>query len=303
MNAVTCSSRWRFCLLGAAGLLVLGTLTAVFSSNRSHSGERALPPAAERIAANGVVEGASRERALVPEVAGILGAVHVEMNQEVAAGTLLFELQNASQRAQVSVAEAELASAQAQLQHASIDYQRQQDLLRQHAVSKADFETQRYRLLSNQARAREVEARLQLAQAELAKTQVRAPMAGRVLHIHKEPGMLVGPVPGQLGRVEPVLVIADVSRRRVRAFVEELDCSRVQSGQPAVVTADGFAGREFSGKVREVASRMGKDAPQSDSPGEYRDVYYREVVIELDAGAELLVNLRVQVRIDVAAAR
>jgi hypothetical protein len=42
---------------------------------------------------------------------------------------------------------------------------------------------------------------------------------------------------------------------------------------------------------------MGKRAPQSDAPGEYKDVYYREVLIDLDAGVELPTNLLVRVRI------
>ncbi len=215
------------------------------------------------------------------------------MNQEVPAGALLFELANDSPQAQVALAEAELAAAQAQLQHAGADYQRHQNLVQQNAVSKADYENHLYRRLTNQARVREAEARLQLAQAELAKTRVRAPVAGRVLQIHKEPGVQVGPI----GRGEPVLRLADVSRRRVRAFVEELDAGRVQVGQAAVVTADGFPERECVGRVVEVAGRMGKDAPESDAPGEYKDVYYREVLIELDGGLDLPLNLRVQVRI------
>jgi hypothetical protein len=44
---------------------------------------------------------------------------------------------------------------------------------------------------------------------------------------------------------------------------------------------------------------MGKRAPQSDAPGEYKDVYYREVMIDLEGPEELPINLRVQVRIEV----
>jgi hypothetical protein len=94
-----------------------------------------------------------------------------------------------------------------------------------------------------------------------------------------------------------VLRLADVSRRRVRAFVEELDAGRIQVGQRVVATADGFPGQEYAGTVVEVAGRMGKDAPESDAPGEYKDVHYREAVIELAAGLDLPLGLRVQVRI------
>jgi multidrug resistance efflux pump len=94
-----------------------------------------------------------------------------------------------------------------------------------------------------------------------------------------------------------VLLLADLSRRRVRAFVEELDVAKVRVGQKARVTADGLAGQEFAGTVAVVLPRMGKRAPQSDAPGEYKDVYFREVLIELDHAQKLPTNLRVHVRI------
>jgi multidrug resistance efflux pump len=136
-------------------------------------------------------------------------------------------------------------------------------------------------------------ARWRSAQAELAKTRLLAPADGRVLQTFAEPGELAGPTSTQ-----PVLFVADLSKRRVRAFVEELDIAKVKVGQRTAVTADGFPGKEFPGKVSLVVFRMGKRATQSDAPGEYKDVYYREVLIDLDSPEELPLNLRVQVRIE-----
>jgi HlyD family secretion protein len=152
-------------------------------------------------------------------------------------------------------------------------------------------------LAAAQGRVAAAEAKLRLAQAELAKTRLLAPFDGRILRIYAEPGELAG-----LTTASPVLLFADASRRRVRAFVEELDSARVSVGQLAVVTADGFPGREFRGKVALVASRMGKRVLESDAPGEYKDLYFREVMIDLDAGIELALNMRVQARIRVAPA-
>jgi multidrug resistance efflux pump len=136
------------------------------------------------------------------------------------------------------------------------------------------------------------EARLRLSQAELEKTRLKAPCDGRVLRIFAEAGELAGPSTGR-----PVLLFADMSRRRVRAFVEELDATRVEVGHEATVRGDGLPGRLFTGVVSSVAPRMGQRAPESDAPGEYKDLYFREVVIDLDAGDELPLNLRVLVRI------
>jgi multidrug resistance efflux pump len=136
------------------------------------------------------------------------------------------------------------------------------------------------------------EAKLRVAEAGLAKTRLVAPSAGRVLQVFVEPGEVISPTMPQ-----PVLILADLSHHRVRAFVEELDVDRVHVGQSATVTVDGLPGRTFTGTVAVVVPRMGKRAPQSDAPNELKDLYYREVLIDLDAGDELPTNLRVQTRI------
>jgi multidrug resistance efflux pump len=136
------------------------------------------------------------------------------------------------------------------------------------------------------------EAKLHAAEAELAKTRLTSPTSGQVLQVFAEPGEMASPTSAQ-----PVLIVADLSRRRVRAFVEELDVARVEVGCRATVTADGIPGKTFTGQVALVLPRMGKRAPQSDAPNEMKDIYYREVMIDLDGGDELPTNLRVQVRI------
>jgi multidrug resistance efflux pump len=136
------------------------------------------------------------------------------------------------------------------------------------------------------------EAKLRAAEADLAKTRLTALTPGKVLQVFAEPGEMASP-----GSAQPVLLMADLSKRRVRAFVEELDVDRIAVGQAAFVTADGLPGKTFTGKVSVAVPRMGRRAPQSDAPNEMKDLYFREVIIDLDGGDELPTNLRVQVRI------
>ncbi|HEV3166203.1 MAG TPA: efflux RND transporter periplasmic adaptor subunit [Isosphaeraceae bacterium] len=149
-----------------------------------------------------------------------------------------------------------------------------------------------------EGRVHAAEARLGLAQAELAKTRLLASCDGRVLQIFADPGEMAGP-----SSTQPVMLLADLSKRRIRAFIEELDADRVQVGQPAVVTADGFPNKSFAGRVAVVIPRMGRRALQTDTPGEYKDLYFREAMIDLEEGAELPLNLRVQARIKPAPAK
>jgi multidrug resistance efflux pump len=138
------------------------------------------------------------------------------------------------------------------------------------------------------------EARIQLAEAELAKTRLVAPSDGIALQTFAEPGEVTGP-----SSTQPILILANMATRRVRAFVEELDVAHLREGQEAVVTAEGFPGKEFAGKVVVIVPRMGKRAPQSDQPNEYKDLYFQEVLIDLQPGTQLPLNLRVRTTIHI----
>lgn len=331
-----------------AGVLGQFYLTGLSQPPLQKPGGRQPVEAPDRIAANGVVEGAHSEAALRFEVTGIIAAIHVREGQEVRRGALLVELANESQKHQVSLAKAELAIARAQLERlrngerlerrrassaveaarravleqAQADYKRSQQLMHRNAGSGEQLDNDHFKMLRAKAelaeaaaehalveaparkedieaaegRVASAEARLHLAEADLAKTRLLARSSGRILRVHAELGELA-----TLNSAQPLLTIADLSHLRVRAFIEELDAGRVRAGQRAVVTADGYPGQEFPGTVSLVIPRMGKRAPQSDEANEYKDMYFREVLIDLDSTAtDLPVNLRVQVRIDAA---
>ncbi|MGE3806998.1 MAG: efflux RND transporter periplasmic adaptor subunit, partial [Gemmataceae bacterium] len=217
----------------------------------------------EVVAANGVIEGARREVELRPEVGGMLTRLHVRENQPVQAGALLFEVGNEAQSAQVELARAELEAARVDAEQAESDWRRSTRLVARSAMSMESYENDKFRRARCEARLTEARARLKLAEAELSKTRVVAPFAGQVLQVFVESGASVGP-----SSPRPVLRLADLSRRRVRAFIEELDMARVQPGQRAIITVDGMPGREFPGTAAERASRMGKTSVSGDSPDE-----------------------------------
>lgn len=97
------------------------------------------------------------------------------------------------------------------------------------------------------ARAQEAAAAamVELARSQIAKTQVRAPRSGMVLARLAEPGEVVAP--GQ-----PVAIIADLSRVRLRVFIGERDLGRVRLGAEARIRVDAFPDRFFPARVAQV---------------------------------------------------
>jgi multidrug resistance efflux pump len=280
------------CYVGLSLGFLSGAGLGLVGRQNPPPGQPVVLPPSGWIAANGMSEGKREELALRSEVTGTLRAVQVRTGDPVRAGQPLAVLENETQKAHLELAEAELRHAQVELEQATVDLRRAREAGR--GVSPQEKDRSQFAQRLAQHRLEEARARLHTAQAAHAKTELRAPWDGCVLRVFAEPGAQVGPT-----SAKPILLLADASRRQVRALVEELDALQVRVGQRAVVTADGLPGTEFAGRVREVWLRMDRDAPQSDAPGEYQDIYHRPVVIDLDDGRELPLNLRVSVRIEI----
>jgi HlyD family secretion protein len=132
-------------------------------------------------------------------------------------------------------------------------------------------------------------ARVREAQALLAKTEIRSPISGVVLHKHLKAGESVT----GLTEMQPVLTVADASRLRVRAEVDEADVARVRLGQRAWVTASAYGAQKFQARVVRVARAIGRKNIRTDDPAEHVDTKVLEVLLDLDKGVVLAVGLRV----------
>lgn len=211
-------------------------------------------------------------------------------------------LKNGAHKQERLESEAVVASRTAKLQHAEHELERVSRLLAKNAVGEQELDrwksdvkqltgevvaAKAHRdLLAAPAREDELKAaeaqvavaraKLLLAETELSRTQLRAPSRGQILSIHRLPGELI-----DLADVEPAIVLADTSRLRVRAYVEELDASSVTPGMEARITADGLPGYAARGQVVEIMPRMSFKQVWTDRPDERFDVKTREVLIEV----------------------
>jgi multidrug resistance efflux pump len=132
------------------------------------------------------------------------------------------------------------------------------------------------------------EGRLDQARASLDRHTVRAPFSGEVLQIKSRVGEYYTP-----GQGDPLLVLGDTSKLRVRMDVDERDVARVKVGATGYATLDAFPNRRFPGKVVEIGRRMGRKNIRTDDPVERLDTKILEVVMLLDAPDGLVPGLRV----------
>jgi multidrug resistance efflux pump len=149
--------------------------------------------------------------------------------------------------------------------------------------------SRRNNVLVAEARLRAMQARLDQAKSALLRTMVVAPTNGEVLRVKARVGEFHNPGVG-----EPILVIGDMQHLRVRLDIDERDVARMKIGTPAYLTAPAFGGQRFTGKVVDIARRMGRRNVRVDDPIDRVDVKILEVLLELDEHPPLIPGLRVE---------
>jgi HlyD family secretion protein len=126
------------------------------------------------------------------------------------------------------------------------------------------------------------------AEAVFEKMNVRAPLAATVLQVNARAGELASPSSPQ-----PLFVLGDVSKLRVRAEVDERDFGDIRIGQNAIVRTAAFRGREIAGKVSSIAPLV--DAGRLRGQRNQADVNVVEVVVDLAEPGPLAVGMKVDV--------
>jgi membrane fusion protein (multidrug efflux system) len=169
------------------------------------------------------------------KTSNIVTAIHFTDGQMVQAGQVLVELD----REQTT---AELAAATAAFEESRSQFNRSRELLATQALSKAQYEQLEATMKAN-------EARVAAAKARLEDTYIRAPFSGRVGLRRVSLGTLINP-----GTV--VTTLDDTSEIKVDFAVPELYVGQLRNGQAIVARTSAYPGRQFSGRVLSVDSRV-----------------------------------------------
>ncbi|HQH27569.1 MAG TPA: efflux RND transporter periplasmic adaptor subunit [Oligoflexia bacterium] len=135
---------------------------------------------------------ASDKVELRARVSGFLTKVNFRDGDLVKEGDLLFEIEPEPYAARLKLAESQIAGAQAELQRAVLEYNRQAELVKQKAVAVSEVEKWKAQRDAAQAKLNSVQAEVDLARIQFGYTEIRAPFDGRVDRSLKDPGNLVG---------------------------------------------------------------------------------------------------------------
>jgi len=163
--------------------------------------------------------------AIRTRVDSVVEAVHFVEGQEVAAGALLFTLDDRALQAQLRVAEANLERDQANYEKARGDVVRYEELLRRNAIARQQYDTAVATANALEGTVKADRAAIESAKVALSYTRIYAPMAGRTGIVHAKPGTAV-----RGGDANPLVTITQLRPINVAFNVPERHLPAIREG-------------------------------------------------------------------------
>jgi HlyD family secretion protein len=186
--------------------------------------------------------------------------------------TQLEVISNGGSSADRARIDSDLATAQVSLDHARTDYQDAQRRQAEQIATKAEVAVRKQKVddlevqikglkeqksalvaptdrASAEARLRDAQATLKLADVKLSQSVVRAPIDGEVYQFDLKRG-------SYLNAGDTVAMIGRLDRVNVKVYVDERDLGRVMKGMPVRITWDALSGREWKGVVNKLPTQV-----------------------------------------------
>ena len=209
---------------------------------------------------------AQRKASVASKVTGLLVSVSVEEGSYVKKGQIIAQLESddvmaakKQAEANVNVARFNLEQTKAELQDATISFNRNKDLLAHDYVSRAEYDASeaRYKRAvaavdAAGAAVKACEALLQAANVAVEYTLIRAPFDAVVLTKNADVGDIVTPIGAAAEAKAAVVTIADMSSLQVEVDVSESNLEKVKAEQPCEIQLDALPESRFRGEVHMV---------------------------------------------------
>ncbi len=179
------------------------------------------------------------------KVSGEISQLHVREGERVSAGQVLVSIDTADLRARHESQQAMVAEAKARFDLAKKTEQNNRQLLAKNFISQTAFDSAISSLEVAESNYKAAVAQAAITQKALADAQVRAPFGGIVAKRAVNIGEKVS-------SDAPLIHVVDLSRMELEAPIPVSDIPSVKPGQEIAFKVDGFANREFKGKVERI---------------------------------------------------
>ncbi|HEB55267.1 MAG TPA: efflux RND transporter periplasmic adaptor subunit [Gammaproteobacteria bacterium] len=210
---------------------------------------------------------ACRRARLSPSAGGQIERLPVSEGERVKRGDVLLEIWNDDLSAQAKLARREARATASRAREACViaevakrEARRQRHLLvkglaSEEIVDKTEGDASARRAACDAANTSiEVsQARVDVADAALARTRLLAPFDGTVAEVNGELGEYLTPSPVGVATV-PAIDLIDYNCLYVSAPIDEVDAPQIRTGMSANISLDAFPNTRFKGVIRRVAA-------------------------------------------------
>lgn len=164
-----------------------------------------------------------------PKISGFITKVNVHEGQRVAAGQLLFVIDNETYQAQVRQAKAAVSTAKAQLETSRLTLENSKELHNNNVIGDFELATAKNNFTTAEAALMQAQASLASAQETLNYCYVKSPASGVVGTLPYKAGALVSATGG-----EPLTTVSDISTMEVYFSVTEKDMLDMTKGKGGI---------------------------------------------------------------------
>ena len=277
-----------FPLIGLVLLIVTVTQVSAMRDNRPAPAKPS--PAIKTITAEGRLAAyPNAEVTVSADTAGTVREIRVQEKERVKKGDVLAVLNADDTRAALAEARARVGEAEADIRLYQLEVSRAKHLYDTEVGSKQSWEKNARDLDAARARRESALAEVKRLEALVEKSVVLAPIAGTVVARFVDSGE-------RIDSGDPLVTVADLSRTRVEAEIDEFDVAQVKLGATVKVTAEGFD-TPWRGVVEEIPDAVISRRLKPQDPSKPIDTRVLLVKVALSEKTALKLGQRVEVLI------
>ena len=203
------------------------------------------------IEASGVIEAISSVE-IKSKASGEVLFLGAEVGDFIEKGYLLAQIDQRTANNILDQTKSDLEAANVRLINAKSQFERGVELHKNSSISDKDFED----IKENYAQAKSTlvrnEVSFENAKISLDDTEVRSPLNGTVISRPVEVGQVISSPTSAFGEGSILMTMADLSKVRVRALVDEIDVGKVSIGQSVSIKVAAYRDKEFIGTVSKI---------------------------------------------------
>ena len=203
------------------------------------------------IEASGLIEAISSVE-IKSKASGEILFLGAEVGDFINKGSMLSQIDQRTPKNILDQSKSDLTASNVRLENAEAQFKRGKKLHDNGSISDKDFEDIQEAFAQAKSTLVRTQVTYENAKIALDDTVVRSPVSGTVISRPVEVGQVISSPTQAVGGGTVLMTMADLSKVRVRALVDEIDVGKVSIGQKVSIKVAAYRDKEFFGTVSKI---------------------------------------------------